>query len=68
MSVLDDNPDLSATSPADDSDALLSPVVEPEPIPGLNGVPVRCECNYVPKVKHHLIEQRYAKGTMYVAL
>lgn len=43
-SVIDDNPDLSATSPADDSDALLSPVVEPEPIPGLNGVPVRCEC------------------------
>ncbi|KAF4577289.1 hypothetical protein EYR36_005276 [Pleurotus pulmonarius] len=30
-----------ATSPQEDSDAVLSPVVEPEPIPGIDGVPVR---------------------------
>ncbi|KAJ7578152.1 phosphatidyl serine synthase-domain-containing protein [Mycena floridula] len=40
-SVLDENPDLSPTSPAEDSDGVLSPPAEPEPIPGLNGVPVR---------------------------
>lgn len=39
----DSNPDLSVTSPADDSDSILSPVVEPEPNPGLDGTPVRCE-------------------------
>jgi phosphatidylserine synthase 2 len=42
-SVNEDNPDLSATSPADDSDAILSPVADPEPNPGLDGMPVRCE-------------------------
>jgi len=36
-----DNPDISPTSAAEDSDVLLPPVAEPEPIPGLNGVPVR---------------------------
>jgi len=39
-----ENPELSPTSPGEeDSDALLSTVAEtePEPIPGLNGVPVR---------------------------
>jgi len=40
-STKEDNPDLSVTSPADDSDAILSPVVEHEPIPGLDGMPVR---------------------------
>jgi hypothetical protein len=36
--------DLSATSPGEESDANLSPVVEiPEPTPGRGGVPVRCE-------------------------
>ncbi len=31
-------------SPAEDSDVLLSPTVEgPEPRPGLDGTPVRCE-------------------------
>jgi len=33
-----DDPDLSPTSPGDDSDA---PAAEMEPVPGLNGVPVR---------------------------
>ncbi|KII90666.1 hypothetical protein PLICRDRAFT_540747 [Plicaturopsis crispa FD-325 SS-3] len=33
--------DLSPTSPAEDSDAAFSPQPEPEPIPGLDGVPVR---------------------------
>jgi len=35
--------DMSHTSPAEDSDALLSPGAEqePEPLPGLNGAPVR---------------------------
>jgi hypothetical protein len=37
-----DNPDISPTSAASDSDVLLVPTTEPEPIPGLNGVPVRC--------------------------
>lgn len=41
-STKDDNPDLSPTSPGDDSDAILSPTMETEPVPGLNGVPVRC--------------------------
>ncbi|KAF9013052.1 phosphatidylserine synthase 2 [Cyathus striatus] len=38
----DDNPDLSPTSPGEESD-LVSPTAEgePEPIPGLDGVPVR---------------------------
>ncbi|TFK34762.1 phosphatidylserine synthase 2 [Crucibulum laeve] len=40
-SVNDENPELSPTSPGEDSDAVLSPVQEPEPIPGLHGVPVR---------------------------
>lgn len=35
--------DFSATSPGEDSDVAGSPVQEIEPIPGLNGVPVRCE-------------------------
>jgi phosphatidylserine synthase 2 len=41
----DEDPDLSFTSPAEDSDALLSlgAEEEPEPSPGVNGVPVRCE-------------------------
>ncbi|KAJ7606564.1 phosphatidyl serine synthase-domain-containing protein [Mycena polygramma] len=36
-------PDLSATSPGEDSDAVLSvpPEPEPEPIPGIDGTPVR---------------------------
>ena len=34
------NPDFS---PTEESDTVLSPVQEPEPIPGLDGVPVRCE-------------------------
>lgn len=40
------NPEFSPTSPGDDSDAILSPTaeIEPEPVPGLNGVPVRCTC------------------------
>ncbi|EGN93988.1 hypothetical protein SERLA73DRAFT_189140 [Serpula lacrymans var. lacrymans S7.3] len=33
--------ELSPASPVDDSDVLLSPPFDPEPIPGLNGVPVR---------------------------
>lgn len=37
-----DNPDLSPTSPGDDSDVILSPTAEIEPVPGLDGVPVRC--------------------------
>lgn len=32
-----------AASPQEDSDAVLSPVVESEPIPGIDGVPVRCK-------------------------
>ncbi|KAL0961514.1 hypothetical protein HGRIS_006455 [Hohenbuehelia grisea] len=40
-SSVKDNPELSPTSPHEDSDAVLSPVPELEPIPGLNGVPVR---------------------------
>ena len=35
------------TSPQEDSDAVLSPVVEPEPIPGIDGVPVRCKDQYI---------------------
>lgn len=45
MASTAENPDLSPTSPGDDdSDAILSNVaeIEPEPVPGLNGVPVRC--------------------------
>uniref|UniRef100_A0A8H8CHI5 Phosphatidylserine synthase 2 n=1 Tax=Psilocybe cubensis TaxID=181762 RepID=A0A8H8CHI5_PSICU len=44
MASASENPDLSPTSPGEeDSDALLSNVaeIEPEPVPGLNGVPVR---------------------------
>ena len=41
-SIHDENPDLSLTSPGEESDAILSPQQEVEPIPGLNGVPVRC--------------------------
>ena len=44
-----DDPDLSPTSPVDDSDAILSPVAEMEPVPGLNGVPVRCTWHYTPQ-------------------
>ncbi|KAG6813015.1 hypothetical protein H0H92_014753 [Tricholoma furcatifolium] len=42
-SVAQPGHDLSATSPAEDSDAVLSPgaEVEPEPTPGLDGTPVR---------------------------
>ncbi|THU92447.1 phosphatidylserine synthase 2 [Dendrothele bispora CBS 962.96] len=40
--VVGNNPEMSPTSPNEDSDgALLSPVPDPEPIPGLDGVPVR---------------------------
>lgn len=36
--------DLSPTSPNEDSDSgFLSPPPDPEPEPGLHGVPVRCE-------------------------
>ena len=38
----DNNPDLSPTSPGDDSDVIISAATEIEPVPGLNGVPVRC--------------------------
>ncbi|KAF8956530.1 phosphatidylserine synthase 2 [Flammula alnicola] len=41
-----ENTDLSPTSPVeDDSDVIPSNVaeIEPEPVPGLNGVPVRCD-------------------------
>ncbi|KAJ3822385.1 phosphatidyl serine synthase-domain-containing protein [Lentinula raphanica] len=39
-----ENSQLSPTSPVEDSDtAPLYPTSEPEPIPGLHGVPVRCE-------------------------
>lgn len=34
--------ELFAASPGDDSDGALSPVTEPEPNPGVDGVPVRC--------------------------
>ena len=44
--AMTENPDLSHTSPADDSDAALSPPVDPEPIPGLHGVPVRCKSSF----------------------
>lgn len=37
----ENNPDLSPTSPVEESDT--APVPEPEPKPGLHGVPVRCE-------------------------
>lgn len=42
----EERPDISFTSPGEDSDAVLSPEAEPEllePLPGLNGAPVRCE-------------------------
>ncbi|KAJ8079905.1 hypothetical protein AAF712_010811 [Marasmius tenuissimus] len=39
--VNDDNPELSPTSPGEDSDVLLSPAIDPEPKPGLDGVPVK---------------------------
>ena len=38
----DNNPELSPTSPGEDSDVTFSPAAEIEPVPGLNGVPVRC--------------------------
>ena len=38
----DNNPDLSFTSPEEDSDVIFSTTAEIEPVPGLNGVPVRC--------------------------
>ncbi|KAH0585836.1 Phosphatidylserine synthase 2 [Termitomyces sp. J132] len=43
VSITERTTDLSAASPAEDSDAMLSPVAEPEPepSPGLGGVPVR---------------------------
>ncbi|KAG5643339.1 hypothetical protein DXG03_001058 [Asterophora parasitica] len=42
-SVAEHNVELSHTSPAEDSDAVLSPTAEaePEPMPGLDGTPVR---------------------------
>lgn len=42
-STVDDDPDVSATSPGDDSDAAISPEVEFEPdsLPGLSEMPVR---------------------------
>lgn len=53
-SINDDNPELSPTSPADDSeDAVFSPVPESEPIPGLNGVPVKCRRIYRISYTHH---------------
>ncbi|KAG6854287.1 hypothetical protein C0991_008535 [Blastosporella zonata] len=41
MAAIEANPDLSVTSLAEDSDVVLSPVAdaEPEPMPGLDGVP-----------------------------
>jgi hypothetical protein len=36
------DPDLSPTSPGEDSDAGSPAVEADEPIPGLDGVPVRC--------------------------
>ncbi|GAW02675.1 phosphatidylserine synthase 2 [Lentinula edodes] len=40
--INEENPNLSPTSPAEDSDTTpLYPTSEPEPIPGLHGVPVR---------------------------
>jgi len=45
--VVGSHPELSPTSPNEDSDgALLSPVPDPEPIPGLDGVPVKCKCAF----------------------
>lgn len=42
VTVKDDhNPQLSPASPGEDSDVLLSPVADPEPMPGLDGVPVK---------------------------
>ncbi|KAJ7274063.1 phosphatidyl serine synthase-domain-containing protein [Mycena rebaudengoi] len=41
MTSVGENPDLSPTSPGDDSDAVLSVPPDPEPIPGLDGTPVR---------------------------
>ena len=41
-STQEENPDLSPTSPGEESDAILSPQQEVEPVPRLNGVPVRC--------------------------
>lgn len=38
----EENAELSATSPGDDSDGALSPVAEQEPKPGIDGAPVRC--------------------------
>ncbi|KAG7087934.1 hypothetical protein E1B28_011979 [Marasmius oreades] len=39
--VKDENPELSPASPGEESDPHLSPVVNPEPKPGLDGVPVK---------------------------
>lgn len=41
------NPDL--TSPGEDSDVILSTAAEAEPVPGLNGVPVRCTLKFPKK-------------------
>lgn len=61
-SVKEDNPDLSPTSPVDDSDAVLSPVPEPEPIPGLNGVPVRCKWLSYGIIRTYRLNKYYRLG------
>jgi hypothetical protein len=63
--VQQENPDISPTSGAEDSDVLLAPAAEPEPIPGLNGVPVRCE--YANIYRGLFLKEIYAKGMMYVS-
>lgn len=68
-SINEDNPDLSLTSPADDSDTILSPVADPEPNPGLDGMPVRCESprhDLISLVSSSAHEYVYRQGTMYV--
>ena len=44
MPVLEETSELSPSSPCEDSDVLLSPPAEPERVPGIDGVPVRCAC------------------------
>lgn len=61
--VTSDDDELSPTSPIDESDVPLSPSQEIEPIPGLNGVPVRCEPRISFRVPSILI---FPQGTMYV--
>jgi phosphatidylserine synthase 2 len=39
----DENPELSPSSPLEDSDTAFPAAIEPEPNPGLDGVPVRCK-------------------------